>query len=152
MNAQSYIGNKEIIDGLTKVLADTFVLYFKTHSFHWNVVGPRFKSLHELFEEQYTELWNATDEIAERIRALDGFAPNTFKDILDKASLTETGQTPDADSMLEILANDNEQIVGPMHKLVEIAQDAGDEVTADMMIGRITVHQQAAWMLKSMNK
>ena len=146
------MSNKEIAAGLTKVLADTFVLYFKTHSFHWNVEGPQFKALHELFMDQYTELWNATDEIAERIRALDEYAPNSWDGMVKNASLQETGQTPDAGAMVEMLANDNVAIVGTMKPVLQAAQDAGDEVTADIMIQRIAVHEKAAWMLRSMGK
>lgn len=155
MLKQSYMGgkdNKAITDGLTKVLADTFVLYLKTHSFHWNVEGPYFKALHDMFMEQYTELWNATDEIAERIRALGTYAPNSWQSMAKVASLQETGQTPDYKAMLSMLANDNEAIVGTMKPVLEIAQEAGDEVTADLMIQRITMHEKAAWMLRSTAK
>ena len=155
MSKQSYMGgkdNKAITDGLTKVLADTFVLYLKTHTFHWNVEGPHFKALHDMFMGQYTELWNATDEIAERIRALGAYAPNSWQSMAKVASLQETGQTPDYKAMLSMLANDNEAIVGTMRPVLEIAQQAGDEVTADLMIQRITVHEKAAWMLRSTAK
>ena len=97
MCAQPYMNgkqNKDVTEGLTKVLADTFVLYLKTHSFHWNVEGPNFHSLHELFEEQYTELWEATDELAERIRALGEYAPNGWADMNKHASLKEAGNLP----------------------------------------------------------
>ena len=144
--------NKIIVDGLTKVLADTFVLYLKTHSFHWNVEGPHFQSLHTLFMTQYTELWNATDEIAERIRALGSYAPNSWQSMAKVTSLQETGQTPDWKAMLSMLANDNELIVGTMKPVLEAAQNAGDEVTADLMIQRITAHEKAAWMLRSTAK
>jgi len=144
--------NKEIVDGLTQVLADTFILYFKTHSFHWNVVGPRFRELHELFEEQYTEMWEATDELAERIRVLQAHAPNSFKNLQDKAKLTEVGQTPDANEMTKMLANDNRQIVDNIYPILRKAEEAGDEVTVDMLIGRIQIHEENAWMLESTNK
>lgn len=152
MTRQPYMNgkdNKAIVDGLNKVLADTFVLYFKTHSFHWNVEGPQFAALHAMFMEQYTEMWNATDEIAERIRALGAYAPDSVAAILKRAALQETGQTPDWKAMLTMLANDNEAITGTLKPLLEAAQEAGDEVTADIMIKRLTVHEKNAWMLRA---
>ena len=143
---------KTVSDGLTAVLADTFVLYFKTHSFHWNVEGPQFKSLHDLFMLQYTELWTATDLIAERIRSLGHYAPNSWDGMMKSASLQETGQTPDASAMVEMLANDNVAMVGTIKPVLHAAQAAGDEVTADLMIQRMAVHEKAAWMLRSMGK
>ena len=144
--------NKEITEGLTQVLADTFILYFKTHSFHWNVVGPRFRELHELFEEQYTEMWEATDEIAERIRVLKEYAPNSFKDLQNQANLNEVGQTPDAKEMTRQLANDNRTIVDHIYPVLRKAEEAGDEVTVDMLIQRAQIHEENAWMLESINK
>ena len=155
MCAQPYMDGKDnsgITKGLTQVLADTFVLYFKTHSFHWNVEGPHFKALHYLFEEQYTELWEATDEIAERIRALDEYGPNNFKEMLGKATLKESGQLPDEKGMLQQLEEDNRAIVDGIYSVLRTAEDAGDEITTDMMIERATVHEKAAWMLKSLQK
>lgn len=152
MSKQDYIGNKKITDGLTKVLADTFVLYFKTHAFHWNVEGSHFKPLHELFEEQYTELWESTDELAERIRALDAYAPLSMTEITKHASLQETGQMPDAAAMVEQLANDNAEIVKNIFPVLRAAEDAGDEATTDMLIERVSVHEKAAWMLRSTAK
>ena len=141
--------NKAVVEKLTVALADMFVLYFKTHSFHWNVVGPHFKALHEMFEEQYTEIWEATDEVAERIRALDNFAPNNFKQIQEKANLKEAGQTPDANGMVEILANDNRAIVKSFYEAIEAAEEAEDEGTIDVLIARTQIHEQYAWMLES---
>jgi starvation-inducible DNA-binding protein len=142
--------NKEVVDGLARVLADTFVLYFKTHSYHWNVTGMQFKALHELFEVQYTELWNAIDEIAERIRALSEYAPVNLKELQDKATLREAGQLPDAEEMLKQLAHDNRAIVDSIYPALRAAQEAGDEATTDMLIGRVTIHEKAAWMLEVM--
>lgn len=152
MSKASYIGKKEITDGLTKVLADTFVLYFKTHAFHWNVEGPHFKSLHDLFEEQYTELWQVTDVIAERIRALDAYAPLNMDEMRKQATLEETGQMPDADEMVKQLANDNAEIVNTIFPVLRKAEDLGDEATVDLLIGRVEVHEKAAWMLRSTAK
>lgn len=146
------MSSKEIANGLTKVLADTFVLYFKTHSFHWNVEGPHFKGLHDLFEEQYTELWTATDEIAERIRAVGEYAPNSWEAMFKNASLQETGQTPDYKGMISMLANDNSAIVDVMKPVLKTAEEQGDEVTVDLMIQRMAVHEKAAWMLRSLGK
>lgn len=146
------MSKKEISNGLTKVLADTFVLYFKTHSFHWNVEGPHFKALHDLFEEQYNELWAATDEIAERIRAVGDYAPNSWEAMSKHASLQETGQTPDYKGMIEMLANDNRAIVDVMKPVLQNAEEEGDDVTVDLMVQRMTVHEKAAWMLRSLAK
>jgi len=142
----------EIAKDLTGVLADTFVIYFKTHSFHWNVEGPHFKPLHEMFEEQYTALWQATDELAERIRQLGSYAPDNFKALLEKARLQESGQTPDADAMVEILANDNTEIVEHIYPVLRRAEEAGDEATVDMLIQRVQAHEKAAWMLRASAK
>lgn len=139
-----------VTQGLEKVLADTFVLYFKTHSFHWNVEGHDFHTLHTLFEEQYTELWTVSDEIAERLRALGAYAPDNFASILKTANLSETGQTPSADEMVKILLSDHEAIVGTLKAALKAAQDEDDEVTADLLIGRMNVHEKTAWMLRSL--
>lgn len=143
---------KIVTEGLAKVLADTFILYFKTHTFHWNVEGAHFKALHDLFMEQYTELWNATDEIAERIRALGEYAPGSWQDMVRRASLQETGQTPDSRAMIEMLANDNKAITETLKPVLHASQEQGDEVTADLMIQRIATHEKAAWMLRSLLK
>lgn len=137
---------------LQKVLADTFVLYFKTHSFHWNVEGGQFHMLHTLFEEQYTELWTVSDDIAERLRALNAYAPNNFSSILKIASLTEVEQTPDATDMVKILLEDHEAIVKTLNTALKSAQNADDEVTAGLLIDRMTSHEKTAWMLRSLQK
>lgn len=135
--------------GLTQVLADMFVLYFKTHSFHWNVTGPQFKGLHDLFALQYNEIWTATDEVAEKIRTLGAWAPNGYRDLLSAATLKETGQLPDAAGMVSQLAADNRAIVDSIYPVLRAAQEAGDESTADILIARIQAHEKAAWMLES---
>lgn len=144
--------NVSVVQALQETLADSFMVYFKTHSFHWNVEGPHFHSLHGLFEEQYNEIWTALDEIAERIRALDEYAPVSFAEIAKNAEITETGQMPDAMDMVRILAEDNLALVAKLQTATAIAQEAGDEATADLFIGRISVHEKAAWMLKSTAK
>ncbi len=145
-------GNKAIVDALSVVLADTFVLYFKTHAFYWNVEGPMFKQLHDLFEVQYNELWTSTDEIAERIRALDSYAPLNFKEIQKTASLKETGQMPDAEAMVGMLVDDNLAIVETLHKALDACETYGDEGTIDLINKRSQAHEKAAWMLKSILK
>lgn len=143
------MSQKEITEGLQKILADSFVLYFKTHSFHWNVTGPHFKALHDLFMEQYTEIWTAVDEIAERIRILDEFGPTSYKTMLGQASLDEVTQVPDAENMVKMLADDNLAIVDVIKPVLEKAAEAGDEGTVDLLTTRITTHEKAAWMLRS---
>lgn len=143
------MSSKTLADSLKVVLADTFVLYFKTHSFHWNVTGPHFRSLHELFEEQYTEIWQATDDIAERIRTLGEYAPNNYDEMAKVATLTPSGQTPDEQSMVQILAEDNRAIVKTLYNAMKTAENDNDEATVDLMVERIRVHEKAAWMLES---
>lgn len=140
--------NKAVVEGLVRVLADTFVLYFKTHTYHWNVTGKQFRGLHELFDEQYTELWNATDEIAERIRTLSEYAPVNLKELLEVSTLSEAGQLPDSCEMVRQLAADNRAIVDSIYPALRAAQDAGDEATTGLLTDRITIHEKAAWMLE----
>lgn len=143
------MSSKKVADALTKSLADSFVLYMKTHSFHWNVKGPNFKSLHDLFEEQYTEIWEATDEIAERIRAIGELAPNNYEEMAKIASIKPAGQTPDADGMVQILAEDNRAIVKTLYSTLKAAEEQDDEATIDLMVERVAAHEKAAWMLES---
>ena len=155
MSKENYMSgqaNKKIVEGLTKVLADTFVLYFKTHGFHWNVEGINFKSYHELFEEQYNELWTVTDEIAERIRALDEYAPTTFASLIEKSDIKEQSKKLSANDMVKELANDNAKMAELIFPVLREAEDAGDEATVDMLIARVAVHEKAAWMLRSFSK
>lgn len=141
-----------VVQELQKVLADTFVLYFKTHSFHWNVEGAQFSMLHTLFEAQYTELWTVSDDIAERLRALEAYAPDNFASVLKNTSLNEVEQTPDAFEMVKILLKDNEEIVKTLNNALKAAQEADDEVTAGLLIDRMTSHEKTAWMLRSLQK
>lgn len=143
------MSNKKIAAGLKDVLADTFTLYFKTHVYHWNVVGPRFRSLHEMFEEQYTELWEAIDVIAERIRILGEWAPANLNEITQGAKLKESAQLPDANEMVEDLAKDNREIVKNIYVALKVAQEAEDEGTINLLTERIDVHEKVAWMLES---
>lgn len=144
--------NVSVVQALQETLADSFVLYFKTHSFHWNVEGPHFHSLHGMFEEQYTEQWTALDEIAERIRALGEYAPMSYGEISRHAEMSETEKKLSAMDMVKTLAEDNLALVSKLQAATEIAQEAGDEATADLFIGRTTVHEKNAWMLNSTAK
>jgi len=143
------MSKQDVVQELNKALADTFVLYFKTHAFHWNVTGSRFHSLHEMFEEQYTEMWEAIDELAERIRTLQAFAPDNPQELMKHATLNHVGQTPDSEDMIEMLANDNRQIAEILKDGVKVCGDNGDDATEDMLIERIQKHEQFAWMLES---
>jgi starvation-inducible DNA-binding protein len=144
--------NKAVVEGLSRVLADTFILYFKTHTCHWNVTGPHFKALHDMFMEQYTELWDATDELAERIRAIDSFAPVSMAQLQDTATLKEMTALPDALEMVAALADDNRAIVESIYPALRAAEEAGDEATTDMLIARVQIHEKTAWMLESIAK
>ena len=141
--------NKAIVDALSAVLADTFMLYYKTHAFHWNVVGEHFRSLHLMFEEQYGELWQALDVIAERLRGLEGYAPVSLAELKKHARLQEAGQIPDAMGMVEQLAADNADIVATLYEAIARTNDGHDEATKDFLIDRVKSHEKAAWMLRS---
>ena len=143
---------KGVVEALTGVLSDSFVLYYKTHSSHWNVEGAQFKSLHDLFMEQYTGLWNALDEIAERIRALDAYAPVSMKELMKSASLDESGQNRDAMQMVRDLADDNEHLASSLSRAISLADEANDQATADLLTARLGQHEKAAWMLRSILK
>ena len=131
------------------LLADTYALYFKTHAYHWNVTGPRFHDLHAMFEEQYRELWTATDDIAERIRALGLPAPISYSEMAQSASITPDETTPSADAMIQNLIAGHEQVVRTARKALKLADEHGDEATADLVAPRITAHEKFAWMLRA---
>ncbi|WP_158770400.1 Dps family protein [Paraglaciecola sp. L1A13] len=135
---------------LSSVLADTYVLYLKTHNFHWNVEGPNFRPLHLMFEEQYQDLWASLDVIAERIRALGAYAPGTYAKFAALATIKENQDIPKANGMLSELAKDNESIIATLVEAIQVAQNAGDEPSAGLLIDRQTVHEKAAWMMRSM--
>lgn len=143
---------KIIVEALNGVLADSFVLYYKTHASHWNVEGPHFSELHNLFMNQYTELWNAIDELAERIRALDSFAPLSLKALTARADLKEYGQNRDAMQMVKDLADDHEDLSATLSKTIKLADDTGDQATADLLTKRLGVHEKTAWMLRSITR
>jgi starvation-inducible DNA-binding protein len=141
---------RECAEALSKVLSDTFVLYLKTHNFHWNVQGPQFLGLHEKFEEQYRDLWNSIDEIAERIRALGQPAPGTTAKFHELAEIKENQGIPPATQMLHELVNDNETATRSIRAALSTAQAAGDEATAGLLSDRLAYHEKQLWMMKSM--
>ncbi len=139
---------KTVADALGKVLADTYTLYLKTHNFHWNVTGPNFYSLHKQFEELYTELAAAVDEIAERIRALGHLAPGSYAAFGKLTTVKEATGVPAARDMVRQLAADNELVVRSAREVKDLAESVGDVETGDLMIERMQVHEKAAWMLR----
>ncbi len=140
----------EIAEGLSKVLADTYTLYLKTHNFHWNVTGPMFKTLHEMFEEHYIELRDAVDLLAERIRALGAFAPGSYAQFADLTQITEETGVPRAEDMIRQLVHGHEAVIRIARETSAKAAAAGDDGTADMLTGRLEVHEKTAWMLRSL--
>jgi starvation-inducible DNA-binding protein len=138
-----------IAEGLSRVLADTYTLYLTTHNFHWNVTGPMFRTLHLLFEEQYTELATAVDSIAERIRALGFPAPGTYSTYARLSSIQEEPGVPDAAEMIKQLVDGQEAVVRTARSLFPLLEKVSDEPTADLLTQRLTVHEQAAWMLRA---
>jgi len=140
---------KKIADGLSKVLADTYMLYLKTHNYHWNVTGEHFHSLHEQFEEQYTELAAAIDEIAERIRALGHRAPASFREYNEITTIEEDNVQPKAMEMVRRLAVDNETVLRTARQALPACEEAGDEASIDLITERLHTHSKTAWMLRS---
>ncbi|QBE70343.1 DNA starvation/stationary phase protection protein [Synechococcus sp. WH 8101] len=141
---------EEIAAGLSRLLADTYVLYGKTHGFHWNVTGPMFNTLHLMFMEQYTELWNALDEIAERIRALGVVAPHGGSTLAGLASIQEADQQPAALDMVRELVAGHEAVARTARSVFPLADAASDEPTADLLTQRLQIHEKTAWMLRSL--
>jgi len=140
-----------IAGGLSKLLADTYTLYLTTHNFHWNVTGPMFNTLHTMFMAQYTELWNAVDPIAERIRSLGHPAPGSYAQFSQLASIADAPATPpSALDMVRILKEGHEAVARTARSVFALADDASDEPTADLLTQRLTVHEQTAWMLRSL--
>ena len=140
-----------IAAGLSRLLADTYTLYLTTHNFHWNVTGPMFNSLHDMFMTQYTELWNAVDPIAERIRALGHVAPGSYAEFGQLSSLPDAPQhPPKAMKMVRILMDGHEAVARTARSLLPVVDAASDEPTTDILVQRLTVHEQTAWMLRSL--
>lgn len=141
---------KKIADGLSRLLADTYSLYLKTHYFHWNVTGPMFNTLHLMFEEQYNELWLAVDSVAERIRTLGVVAPGTFGDFAKLSSVPEAKGVPAAEDMIRQLVEGHEAVVRTARAIFPLADAASDEPTADLLTQRLQIHEKTAWMLRSL--
>ncbi len=139
-----------IAAGLSRLLADSYSTYLKTHNFHWNVTGPMFSTLHTLFETQYTELAMAVDEIAERIRALGVKAPGSYSAYAELTSIEDENGFPDAQEMLRQLVTAQETVARTAREVMPIADDAGDEPTADLLTQRMQLHEKNAWMLRSL--
>jgi len=141
---------RSIVDGLSQLLADTYVLYLKTHNFHWNVTGPAFRTLHLMFEEQYNELALAVDSIAQRIRALGFPAPGTYSTYARLSSIREEGGVPPASEMLRQLVEGQEAVLATARGIFRLATNASDEATADLLARRMQIHEKTAWMLRSL--
>lgn len=140
---------KLVVEALGRLLADSYTLYLKTHNYHWNVTGPMFNTLHTLFETQYTELALAVDEIAERIRALGAPAPGSYTAFSTLTRIEEEQGSPAAMEMIEALAADQLAVAATAEQVRKAADEAGDEASIDLAVGRVTVHEKNAWMLRS---
>ena len=141
---------KQIAEGLSRLLADTYSLYLKTHNFHWNVTGPMFQTLHLMFETQYTELATAVDLIAERIRALGYPAPGTYGDFAKLSSIPETMGVPKANEMIRLLVEGQEAVARTARSVFPVVDQSNDEPTADLLTQRMQLHEKNAWMLRSL--
>ncbi len=141
-----------IVEGLHQLLADSYVLYLKTHAFHWNVEGPMFNTLHLMFEGQYTELWTALDAIAERIRALGSPVEATGADFARRSKIKETPGAPPALEMVAELVAGHEAVIRTARAALPAADAGGDEATADLLTQRLQIHEKTAWMLRSLLK
>jgi len=141
---------QKIAQGLSRLLADTYTLYLKTHNFHWNVTGPMFQTLHLMFETQYNELALAVDLVAERIRALGFPAPGTYAEYAKLSSIEETAGVPEATEMIRLLVQGQEAVVRTARKVFPLVDAAHDEPSADLLTQRMQVHEKTAWMLRSL--
>ncbi len=139
-----------IAKGLSRLLADTYTLYLKTHNFHWNVTGPQFQTLHALFMTQYTELWNSVDDIAERIRSLGHPAPGSYRDFAELTRIKEVKGVPVANEMVRELVEGHEACVKTARDAFPIAEEGNDQASLDLLTQRISIHEKTAWMLRSM--
>ncbi|KQW71083.1 DNA starvation/stationary phase protection protein [Phenylobacterium sp. Root77] len=140
---------KAVAEGLSKLLADTYAVYLKTHGYHWNVSGPNFSQLHALFMAQYTEMWTAIDEVAERIRALGERAPQGYGAFGNLSSIKDGDPSKNAEEMLKDLVASQETLVSTLYAILPTAQQAGDEVSASLISDRLTAHEKHIWMLRS---
>lgn len=147
INAQD---REQIAQGLKHLLADSYTLYLQSHNFHWNVSGPRFRELHLMFEEHYTDLAIAVDDIAERIRTLGVAAPGTYRAFAELSSIEEIEGTPGAEVMISILTNNHELLIRTARDVLKVAQTANDESTAALVSDRLRIHEKTAWMLRAL--
>ncbi len=141
---------KQIVEGLSRLLADTYTLYLKTHNFHWNVTGPMFQTLHAMFEEHYNELAEAVDEIAERIRTLGFLAPGTYSEFSRLASIEESTGDLKANEMIRLLVEGHQTVARTAREAFPVAEKANDAPTIDLLTRRMEVHEKTAWMLRSL--
>ncbi|TQV74246.1 DNA starvation/stationary phase protection protein [Exilibacterium tricleocarpae] len=140
---------EKVAEGLKRLLADSYTLYLQTHNFHWNVSGPQFRELHLMFEEHYTELAVAVDDIAERIRTLGIAAPGTYKEFARLSSIEEVEGTPSSEQMVDILTKGHEQVVKTSREVLKLAQSADDESTVALVSDRMRIHEKTSWMLRA---
>ena len=140
---------REVIEALGRLLATSYTLYLKTHNYHWNVTGPMFTTLHTMFETQYTELALAVDEIAERIRALDAYAPGSYAEFTRLSAVKEEAGHPVAVDMVRVLAADQRAVETSARAVIRAAEAAGDQASADLGVRRLQIHEKNGWMLRS---
>ena len=141
---------QQIVEGLSRLLADTYTLYLKTHNFHWNVRGPMFSTLHQMFMLQYTELWTSVDLVAERIRSLGADAPGTYSAFARLTSIKETDGVPNASEMIRQLVQGHEAVIRTARSVFPVVERGNDEASADLLTQRLQVHEKTAWMLRSL--
>lgn len=141
---------KNIAEGLKTLLSDTFMLYLKTHGYHWNVTGPMFDTLHKMFMEQYTELWNAVDPIAERIRSLGFMAPGTYAEMSKLTNVKEDTKVPKAPDMIKNVIQGHETVIRTAREIFDIAEKGKDQATMDLLTQRLDIHEKTAWKLRSL--
>lgn len=145
-------GRLKIAEGLKKLLADSYTLYLQTHNFHWNVTGMQFRELHLMFEEQYTELATAVDDVAERIRTLDVPAPGTYIEFARLSSIVEVEGVPSSSEMVDLLTKGHEQVIKTCREVLKVAQEFEDESTASLVSDRMRIHEKTSWMLRATTK
>lgn len=139
----------DVVEQLTRVLADAYAVYLKTHGYHWNVRGPEFFALHNLLEQQYRDMWEALDDVAERIRALGVLAPQGYAAFANLTSIKDGDPEKSAPEMLNELMRDHETLIATMRAAIEVADEDGDDVTVDLLTQRLGAHEKFAWMLRS---
>ena len=143
---------EKVAEGLKRLLADSYTLYLQTHNFHWNVTGPQFRELHLMFEEHYTELATAVDDIAERIRTLGVAAPGTYKEFARLSSIEEVEGVPGYEQMVDLLTKGHEQVVKTCRAVLKLAQGADDESTTALVSDRMRIHEKTSWMLRALRR